>query len=525
MATPNNTLNPGFVDNGGGAAFGNPRLTRQGIKAGATQATVNEWDNNSTPLPAPKASAAPGGTLQYIYTGLCAAMNQYEKNLVKKGTVEIANVYEVQFAPDSLKAERVAIPGPTDQLATPMQSNQTAKDKLPETNKTNNKARNIAVKAGTQIMQFIETTIRNSSYITKQQTAIQDQLSGEDKPSDSSSSNKTTTWFKISTSATPIGSQIDKKRNDFAYSIVYTVSIFKINQAQSQYFPEAQFQGVHKVYNYWFTGLNTQVLSFEQKYDTAYINALSGKTPTPPIGGFPNLAAQVQYGIGPIKNVPSIASGQSDKGAQNAALNPASTLADFLYSQQDQAEATLQIVGDPSWIQQGEVIGINALNFNFQGFYPDGTINTDAQQAVFVINWNAPTDYNEGTSGPASGDGLMPMSTSGATGTNPPSTKSAGAKTSPQAAQASAAYVAKNLKSTFSKGKFEQTLTGTLLKNLNAKQLTDAVRTTDNQVTKKNNAVDKVKPDVRPLTLSSIATGRDNPLVNQQGIDFTAGNF
>ena len=501
----------------------NQKIAQQGIRGKATQIS-STWDDNS-PLPPAKASAAPTGTQQYIYTGLCAAMNQYEKDLVKKGVVEIANFYEVQFAPDTLKAETVTIPGQTDQLATPMQDNSTSKSKLPTTNKVNNKARNIAVAAGTQIIQFIETTIRNSSYITKQQTAIQDQLTGKDKPSESTSKNKGTTWFKINTKAVPIGDKIDNKRHDFAYHITYTVSTFKINQAESQYFPQAEFQGIHKVYNYWFTGLNTQVLSFEQKYDHAYINAISGKGPGPDVGSFPDLAAQVQYGMGPIKNVPSVASSQSDKGAQNAALNPASTLADFLYSQQDQASTTLQIVGDPAWIQQGEIVGINAINFNYQGFYPDGTINTDAQQAVFAINWNAPTDYNEGTRGPKSGDGLMPTTTSGATGTNPPSTTTPGIKTSPQAAQASAAYVAKTLKSTFSKGKFEQTLTGVLLKNLNAKQITEIARTPDNKSNAKNNTVSKTKPDVRPLTLSSLATGRDNPLVNQQGVDFTAGNF
>jgi hypothetical protein len=121
-------------------------------------------------------------------------MNQYEKDLVKKGTVEIANFYEVQFAPSSLKDEQVTVPGATDQTATPMQNNDTAKSILPDTNKVNKKARNIAVKAGTQIMQFIETTMRNSTYITKQQTAIQDQLTAKDTTSNSTS---TTTGLVI----------------------------------------------------------------------------------------------------------------------------------------------------------------------------------------------------------------------------------------------------------------------------------------------------------------------------------------
>ena len=462
----------------------NQKIAQQGVRAGATQVPDPK-------TPPPKASAAPTGSQEYIYTGLCAAMNQYEQDLVKKGTVEIANFYEVQFAPKSLKDETVTIPGATDQIATPMQSNDTAKSRLPETNKVNKKARNIAVSRGTQIMQFIETTMRNSSYITKQQTAIQDQLTAKDIPSNSTSNNKTTTWFKISTKTTIIGDKIDNKRNDFAYHITYTITPYKINQAESQYFPQAQFQGVHKRYDYWFTGLNTQILHYEQNYTQVYNNAVSGNLPQAQTSQSPQLAAQVQLGIGPNKNVPASASAQSDKGATNGALNPASTLADFLYSNGDQSTIKLNIIGDPAWIQQGEVVGINATNFNFEGFYPDGTINTDAQQAVFAVNWNAPTDYNEGSSGPLSGTGLMDINAGIAANT---------------VAQSSAAYTTNKIKSTFSKGKFEQTLEGALLKNLNYKEIASLGRTPETATNIKKDAA-KPAADVRKPTLINSRDG------------------
>lgn len=464
----------------------NQSIANQGVRAGATQIS-STWDDNSK-LPPPKASAAPTSSKEYIYTGLCAAMNQYEKDLVTAGTVEIANFYEVQFAPSSLKDEQVTVPGATDQAATPMQSNNTAKSILPDTNKVNTKGRSIAVSQGTQIMQFIETTMRNSSYITKQQIAIQDQLTSKDTASNSTSANNTTTWFKINTKATIIGDKIDTKRNDFAYHITYTISTYKINQAESQYFPQAQFQGVHKRYDYWFTGLNTQVLHYEQNYTTAYNNAVSGNYVKQQVSGSRELAAQVQLGLGPNKNVPTTASAQSDKGAAGGALNPASTLADFLYSDSDQSSIKLTIVGDPAWIQQGEVVGLNATNFNFDGFYPDGTVNTDAQQAVFAVNWNAPTDYNEGSSGPYSGTGLMDVNAGTAANT---------------VTQSSAAYTLNSVKSTFSKGKFEQTLGGLLLKNLNYKEIASLGRA---PVTN-TKSVTKPAADVRKPTLANSRDG------------------
>jgi hypothetical protein len=62
----------------------------------------------------------------------------------------------------------------------------------------------------------------------------------------------------------------------YYYKITYTISTYALNEAQSQYFPGAQFRGVQKVYNYWFTGQNTQILSYEQSYNNQYI-----KNPAP----------------------------------------------------------------------------------------------------------------------------------------------------------------------------------------------------------------------------------------------------
>jgi hypothetical protein len=141
---------------------------------------------------------------------------------------------------------------------------------------------------------------------------------------------------------------------------------------------------------------------------------------------------------------------------------------------------------------------LDATNFEFKGFYSDGTINPDRGQAVFVINWNAPSDFNEGSSGPFSGDGLMNTSSAGMTGTNPTSTTTAPAGASPKAAQASAAYITMECTSTFSKGKFEQKIIGNLLKNLNAKEIATNSRassTAANQT--KQNETSQPKADVR----------------------------
>jgi hypothetical protein len=82
--------------------------------------------------------------------------------------------------------------------------------------------------------------------------------------------------------------------------------------------------------------------------------------------------------------------------------------ADYLYSPGDQGRVNLTIIGDPSWIAQGEVwSGIRSTQTQENSddaqdpflapFLPDGTINYDAREVLFEVAWNTPADYDLGT--------------------------------------------------------------------------------------------------------------------------------
>lgn len=430
----------------------NSRGGTYSVQTPASMRTTNTDTSTKNTTPAPsKASAAPKGNTKYNFLGLCEALNQYEKDLVKSGTVEIANSYEVQFVPESLGSSKVKIPGQTEKSTTPMQQDGTAKSKIDSnTNSMNTTAMNKSVLQGTQIVQYIETVMRNSSYITDQQKSSTDAVDGKNTPNDKSNSD--TSWFKINVQAYPLSDKLDKKRNDYAYHMVYIVNTYGINEMKSQYFPPAKFKGIHKVYDYWFTGMNTQVLHFEQSFNNLWIEVMTGTAPIQSTDS--ELAKKIQF---QNKRVPMTRTSETDQGASKGAMNPASTAADFLYSFADQSGVSIKIIGDPAWIQQGTITTTNAKNFSFDGFYPDGTVNTEAQQAVFAINWNAPADYNLDT-------GLVDINAE-AGGSN---------NLSNADAQASTAYTLLAVKSTFKKGLFEQELAGTILTNLHSNDVVDA---------------------------------------------------
>ena len=161
----------------------------------------------------------------------------------------------------------------------------------------------------------------------------------------------------------------------------------------SDYFPQGRFAGSHKSYEYWFTGLNTQVLNFEQDYNYLYYLT---------VNSVQNLA---QQGIGRLQEVYKRAfaaqSSESKQGGVDNTGEPGANAADFLNSPGDLARAQLSIVGDPDWIQQGSLwagVGNAATPASqFTNFLSDGSINYDTQELVFSVAWNRPADYDLNT--------------------------------------------------------------------------------------------------------------------------------
>jgi hypothetical protein len=242
--------------------------------------------SNSTTSAPPTAAAAPTKGNSNIFTGLCDALNQHQQDLVKKKQYEIADQYVINFASSAISGAQVTKPGPVTYKNTAQQAIGTAAAKLDrDQNQVNVNSETWQVLAGTQIVQLIDQVMRSSRYITDQQLGNYN-ADGEWVPSKTANTNGVTAWYKISVSATQLG--YDKKRRDNAYRMTFTISPYAINQMDSPYFPNSTYRGAHKAYDYWFTGANTQILSYEQEYNFAYFTTISGDAAglasPPPVG-------------------------------------------------------------------------------------------------------------------------------------------------------------------------------------------------------------------------------------------------
>lgn len=444
---PGSSIEAEFGGTGGGV--------RESPVAAATGSATASTGAQSAPA---KASAAPGKTND-VFTGLCEALNTFQRRLSDpkdpNRKYDVADEYVIEFAPTSLGQATLKRQLTTDKSNTPMQNPVPPSAKNPASNSVNNKATRISVSAGMQIVQFIDQIMRQSSFITDQQLYVTDPVTGEVKPNPNPPGG-ITTWYKVSVEATQL--KYDARRHDHAYRMKFVITPYAINSLPSDWFKNSRYRGSHKSYNYWFTGANKEILNFEQEYNNLYRLIISGLNVPVQQQAKTDFRSPDQY-----RRTFLPTSEDHAKGADGYVNEAGDNAASFLCSPTDQARAKLRIVGDPAWMQQGEIAtGVSARTFNFSPFNDDGTINYDSQEVVFDISWNQPQDYDLNT-------GLMEIAR---TGIKPDGTYS----TQPQF---NFTYTAIKCKNIFSKGRFEQELEGRLLIEYEKNsQPTDAGRST-----------------------------------------------
>ena len=411
--------------------------------------------NAAAGLAPAKADAAPRPGATQVGTGLIAALNAYWGGIAKSKGL-IPDIYEIKFVDPLLSNASVVPPGPLDKSFAGGSLQATAADELlSEKQNMSPAVRQRSATAGQQIIQFIDTVLRNSNYITDQQKVIWNQKTNTWEYNGKPAQNFA--WFNISCQAEQL--EYDPKQNDFAYRMTYIIAPYQV-PVQSEYFDNSSFRGVHKVYNYWFTGQNSQVTHFEQNYNNAWTQALTSDASVR-AGNESNASRVNSREQWKKRYMP--ASNQARQGSDSNTFEPGANAADYLYTV-DTATIALSILGDPAWIPPPT--NIQPGQFNTSPFFADGSINTTASAAYFEFAWNKPTDYNTTT-------GLM----------DPGQNNFGANRTIGKAgvAQQAVSYQATGVKSKFRGGKFTQELSGTWLQTpaKNAVTAADTGRKTD----------------------------------------------
>lgn len=295
--------------------------------------------------------------------------------------------------------------------------------------------RTIELQAGTSIIQAIDRVITQSEYLKNMMTAVDKEIvqpvQDTESTIDKNSNPKTLSWYNISNTIKIISDQKDPDTNNYAYKITYKIQEYQIPYIRSVYTSKtSSYYGPHKTYNYWYTGKNTEILSYEQDYNLLYTvdAALSSAVATK---NTQSATVVKRTGI----NIDS----DNSKSGTNDVIN---SIKSFLYSPGDLIKFKLKILGDPDYLMPS--VGLAGTN-GLEKWYGDNfTINPNSGQVFIEIYFEQAEDYNNT-------NGLLVPNSDITFMSYPPELKDK---------VKGMVYMLKEVISTFSKGKFEQSLTG-----------------------------------------------------------------
>jgi hypothetical protein len=248
------------------------------------------------------------------------------------------------------------------------------------------------INAGTDISKLINLVIMHSDYMDK---------NIEDNPDQYAKSGDPINWFRIRPvikSATSSGGGYDAKEGRYKYDIMFAV---EKNVIHYHDFPWAKKsrpigKGYHKKYDYIFSGQNTQVLDFQLKFNTAFLQVMTAGTGSP----FANKSANTPFT--PVqKEIVDTIEGNTTNVEDNITRKRAKDLFSSVMSDGvDMVNLDMQIVGDPAWIPTSDAYWQDKVRKGeqyAQAFMPDGTINYNLSPPFIQVNLKTPIDYDNTT--------------------------------------------------------------------------------------------------------------------------------
>lgn len=323
--------------------------------------------------------------------GIVQIMNEREQQLVKNGQANYANKYNMVID-DKIKLANLTAQErfvkEKSLMGTPTNSSQISGKDSSKNLTYDPNTRTIAVSGGMTITKLIDNVILQSEYVVDALTTVytEDQLL-KAKPNQANTGSIVLDWFSINPVVKPIA--YDSKRNDYVFDITYYIAPYKIPYVKSTFIaPEnkSTYYGPYKIYDYYFTGNNTEVLNFETSYSALYfLPGASDDQKQKPIDG-----------VGNTPVVPAVKNVGSETYESKGGI-PVGSIKANLYSPGDQIKAKLQIMGDPDYFMTSIGTAKNASTPREAAYNDNLQINPIGGQIFIEINFFEGLDYNIGT--------------------------------------------------------------------------------------------------------------------------------
>lgn len=375
-------------------------------------------------------AATASGDPVYRVKSYGSAINAWQNELERQNKVEYVDTYYFKFHPDIGEA-KFDVLGKYAAKNTPMtgveQANEARRSNIDNTEvlSVDYNTQIFSINAGTSLEMVLNYVIRNSSYVQDQLVIPEDAGANPAayKEKKKANADKPLRWFKIIPTIKLDPSKFDRVRKVWAREITYHVVPYEVYNTKIAVAPQGTWNDPLKVYNYIYTGKNVDVIDFEIAFNalyytatTAYRDNLAGITGLP-VEEEEKTSNVTDYegieddpnAIMPVREKPQTldararATGGNDSAKSVAAVDVAESL--YTTSGGDMLQAKLRIIGDPMYIKQDDIFYTPTIKASTDNTIPtadprliaNGSLHMDDREVYIQVNYRTPTDVDEST--------------------------------------------------------------------------------------------------------------------------------
>jgi hypothetical protein len=337
-------------------------------------------------------------TLEEALDNLVNQLNAIERENNKTSSL---NTYSIAYIGDEGDVARIknsSMVIPSDILkaswgGSGAKNTSESNDSLSVTTIPNSTKKTLSFRNETSVAQAISDLFKQSTYMTDAMTLLNTTSSGKtSQPVTNNPNPVEMKWFRLSTEIS--GAKWNSDLNDWVYNITYVIQPYSAPSMYSPFISKtAQYYGPFKRYEYFFTGKNTEVLSFEVAYDNTYIQVVIDDSGL-------DRYRDSSKGNGP-SNAPIAPGKRTDKprmGLTNLGLEAQNQALTSLYDSAAYAKCKLVIMGDPDFLVSENPSSLNQVYNQFYGSN-SRRVNPNGGQVFVEIDFKEAVDYDTASSG------------------------------------------------------------------------------------------------------------------------------
>lgn len=245
--------------------------------------------------------------------------------------------------------------------------------------------RSVKIAEGTTVLTAIDQIITQSTFVKNVLDELDKEVIEKKQQQDSTtvevSDSLELYWYTV----VPTNKIInwDDVRYQYAQEITYNIKKYRVSHIQSLYLNKTiKYPGPYKIYDYYYSGKNTEIIDFQINYNLLYYN----------IGVLSSNAKNKNNNNDVLPNSQEPGQNADPTNQLPGSRELTNSLKTYLYSPTDQLNSTLTILGDPDYLMPSQA---GSLENIFKLWYgQDLTINPSSGQVFIEIGFKQVQDYS-----------------------------------------------------------------------------------------------------------------------------------